>query len=106
MIVTNHVALDVLLTGSTHYMRVESGDEAIVYYADRSRAHMAAPSGKRMQGSWRLTETGYTVDWEGGPSASWQIDVEPGRIVYRDGQGAARGEVTRIVPGDAANLAG
>lgn len=75
MIVTSHAALDALLTGSTHYMRVESGEEAIVYYVDRARAHTAASGGHRMHGSWRLPE------------------------------GVARAEFTRIVPGDAAGLA-
>jgi hypothetical protein len=104
MFITERTALDVLLTGSTHYIRLESGDEAAIYYADRSRAHMSAP-GKRLRGNWRITSTGYAVDWDGGPSAIWQIDAEPGRIAYCDAQGVARGEVTRIVPGDAAGLA-
>ena len=40
-----------------------------------------------------------------GPSAGWQIDAEPGRIAYLDKDGIERGSITRIVPGDAENLA-
>lgn len=105
MIVTDHTALDVLLTGSTHYIRLDAENEAVIYYKTRDSALMTAPGGKRMQGKWRLTPSGYHVDWENGPSAGWQIDVVPGRIAYCDPDGVTRGEVTRIVPGDAAGLA-
>ena len=81
----------------------ERGIEPGTYTVSFSR--MALPDGNRRSGVWRLTPTGYHVDWTGGPSANWQIDVEPGYIVYRDGDGVERGTVTRIVPGDAAALA-
>jgi hypothetical protein len=106
MILTDRTALDALLTGATHYVRTGPDAEAAIYYGASDRAHMAAPGGKRLQGVWRLTDYGYHVDWEGGPSAGWQLDVSPGRIAYRDMDGVERGHVSRIVPGDAAGLAG
>jgi hypothetical protein len=105
MIVTDKTALTVLLTGATHYVQLSPESEAVIYYETAERAHMAAPGGRRMTGAWRLTDTGYHVDWQDGPSAGWQIDVEPGHIAYRDMEGVERGRVSRIVPGDAAGLA-
>ena len=104
MNVTDKNTLHVLLTGTTHYVATGPDAEAAIYYGTEA-AHMLAPGGKRMRGSWRVTPTGYHVDWQDGPSAAWQIDVEPGHIAYRDAAGVERGHVTRIVPGDAAGLA-
>jgi hypothetical protein len=105
MIVTDKTALGLLLTGATHYLQLDPQTEAAIYYETASRAHMSIAGGVRRTGTWRLTDTGYHVDWENGPSAGWQIDVEPGRIGYRDMEGVERGHVSRIVPGDAAGLA-
>jgi hypothetical protein len=105
MIITDQNTLGVLLTGTTHYLRVSPEAEFAIFYETAETARMALPDGNRRSGVWRLTPTGYHVDWTGGPSANWQIDVEPGHIVYRDGDGVERGTVTRIVPGDAAALA-
>ena len=105
MIIRDQNTLSVLLVGTTHYFEVAPGKEAAVYYRTADKAHMLLPDGSRRSGSWRLTDTGYHVDWTGGPSAGWQIDVEPGRIAYLDGDGVERGLVSRIVPGDAATLA-
>lgn len=105
MIITNRETLAVLLVGSTHYLEMAPGKEAAIYYRSASEALMGLPDGTRRSGTWRLTDTGYHVDWTGGPSASWQIDAEPGRIGYLDAGGVERGRVARIVPGDAAALA-
>ncbi|WP_299637354.1 hypothetical protein [Devosia sp.] len=105
MIIKDQDTLAVLLVGSTHYVEMAPGQEAAIYYRTATDALMALPDGTRRAGTWRLTETGYHVDWAGGPSAGWQIDVEPGRIAYVDAGGIERGRVARIVPGDAALLA-
>ena len=105
MIIRDQKTLSVLLVGSTHYIEMAPGKEAAIYYRTADEAHMALPDGTRRTGKWRLTDTGYHVDWTDGPSAGWQIDVEPGRIAYVDVGGVERGLVSRIVPGDAATLA-
>ena len=105
MLITDQNTLAILLTGTTHYLAVGPCQEFAIYYETASEAHMALPDGTRRTGRWRLTPTGYHVDWRDGPSAGWQIDAEPGRIAYRDLNGVERGTVTRIVPGDAAQLA-
>ena len=105
MIITDQDTLAILLRGATHFIALAPDKEAAIYYETDSRAHMAMPDGKRLTGDWRLTPTGYRVDWRGGPSASWQIHAVPGRMTYLDGDGVARGTVTRIIPGDAAGLA-
>jgi hypothetical protein len=104
MVITDRRTLDVLLTGLTHFIALAPGKEGTVYFRTASEAHMALPDGTRLAGSWRITESGYHVDWEGGRSGSWQIDVTPGRIAYLDANGVERGLVTRIVPGDAAGF--
>lgn len=105
MIIRDQNTLSVLLVGSTHYIEMAPGKEAAIYYRTADEAFMALPDGTRRTGSWRLTDTGYHVDWSGGPSAGWQIDAEPGRMAYVDAGGVERGLVSRIVPGDAAALA-
>lgn len=105
MIITDKTTLTALLVGNTHYVEMAPGKEAPIYYRTADEAFMALPDGTRRTGRWRLTDTGYHVDWIGGPSAAWQIDVEPGRIGYVDAGGVDRGHVARIVPGDAAALA-
>lgn len=105
MIIRNPETLSVLLTGSTHFIALSPGNEAAIYYRTETEAHMLLPDGTRFAGVWRLTPTGYHVDWTGGRSAGWQIDATPGRIAYCDTEGVERGLVTRIVPGDAAQLA-
>jgi len=105
MIITDPRTLDVLLTGSTHFLAIAPGKEGVMYFRTAEAAHMLLPDGTRLAGRWQITASGYHVDWEGGRSASWQIDAEPGRIAYLDAEGVERGRVTRIVPGDAAGLA-
>jgi len=105
MIIKDRNTLSVLLVGSTHFIEMAPGKEAAIYYRNADEAFMALPDGTRRSGSWRLTDAGYHVDWSGGPSAGWQIDVEPGRIAYVDAGGVERGLISRIVPGDAAALA-
>lgn len=105
MIVTDRNTLSALLIGNTHFIEMAPGKEAPVYYRTADEAFMALPDGTRRTGTWRITDTGYHVDWAKGPSAGWQIDVEPGRIAYVDAGGVERGLVSRIVPGDAAALA-
>jgi len=101
MIIHDNSILEALLRGSTHYLDLGNGTEAAVHYGADGTAGMLAPNGGRRTGRWAITPTGYHVDWEGGPSADWQIDVAPGHIGYRDGEGVEKGTVTKIVPGNA-----
>lgn len=102
MYLTNPDILSVLLTGSTHFFNL-GGGEAAVYYETSDKAHMRLPDGTKKHGTWHITPEGYHVDWVGGPSADWQIDYEPGRFDYAQG-GKNVASVSRIVPGDAADL--
>jgi hypothetical protein len=106
MIVTDRNTLETLLVGHTHFLAMAPGKEAAIYYQTATDAHMSLPDGTRRNGQWRVTSTGYHVDWTDGPSADWQIDVAPGRIAYLDAGGVERGTISRLVPGDAASLAG
>jgi hypothetical protein len=63
-----------------------------------------APDGPVTAGAWTLHADGYSVAWEDGRQGRWAIEAEDGRFTYLDGEGKARGTVTRFVPGDAAGL--
>ncbi|MEM7523781.1 MAG: hypothetical protein AAF360_08515 [Pseudomonadota bacterium] len=96
--------LMVMLLGNTHYIDVGRPNEAAIYYEDEDTAHMIFPDGREVTGAWRLTEAGYHVDWENGPKGEWRLARGDGRIYYVDAKGDDRGDVVRIVPGDAADL--
>ncbi len=98
-------ALLALLIGTTHYVDLGQPQEAVIYYEDAQSAWMRLPNGPTLSGDWKLTEAGYFVAWKDGPSAEWRIGRAPSRIVYVDSEGTERGDVTRIVPGDAEKLA-
>lgn len=100
MLIHDNSILEALLRGTTHYLDLGGGTAAAVHYGAQGDARMLAPNGSHKTGRWAISPTGYHVDWEGGPSADWQIDLEPGRILYRDGEGVERGTVTKIVPGN------
>ena len=93
-------ALAVLLIGSTHYVDVGQGKDAAIDYPTAAVAHMALPDGRRLRGSWRPTETGYLVAWEGGPQGDRRIAFEPGRLTDIKPDGEPAGTISRIVPGN------
>ena len=94
-------ALTPLMVGATHYIDVGKPVEAIIYYETSEKAHMLFPNGKTFEGEWRFTDSGYFVNWRGGSEGDWRIAYEPGRLVYLDADGVERGDITRILPGDA-----
>ncbi len=94
--------LQAMMPGTTH--RLDMGEvEAIIYYEDESQAHMQLPDGKTYSGRWRLEGDGYSVDWTNGPSATWKLGHDGGKIHYIDAEGAARAQVAAI---EYANTAG
>ena len=99
MLVTNQNALSLLFTGSTHYLATEPGKEAVIYYGTGDQAHMRLPGGQQWRGVWRLTPTGYHVDWADGPSAGWQIDAEPGHLAYLDKDESSGAGSRALFPG-------
>jgi hypothetical protein len=98
--------LHVLLNDMTHFVDIGAPEEAAMYYQSDGDAHIRLPDGTVMHGRWAVNDRGYNVDWRDGPSGSWTFDYTPGRIVYVDKDGKAQGPITRIVPGDAAGIAG
>ncbi|MGL5113941.1 MAG: hypothetical protein ACRC7G_16500 [Beijerinckiaceae bacterium] len=92
--------LAVLLIGSTHYVDIGAGKEAVMYYPSPVRAYLRFPDGKVLSGDWRQTDRGYFVKWEGGPEGDWRVRYEPGSFTYFNPNGGPTGKVTRIVPGN------
>jgi hypothetical protein len=88
--------LAALLVRTTHHVDTGDGKRATIYYESEHRAHMRRPDGVVMTGDWSLLDDGYRVDWQGGPSGTWALRAEPGRISYIDAEGQERGTVQAI----------
>ncbi len=95
--------LEAVMPGTTHRLDM-GGVEAIIYYENAERAHMLLPDGKAFSGVWRLDGEGYSVDWTGGPSATWKLGLEDGAIHYVDPEGAARARLSAIEYANTASL--
>ena len=95
--------LAVLMNGATHVLDL-NGNEATIYYETDTTVHMLLPDGTARSGTWRLNDTGYSVDWQGGPSAVWTLEHEPGSIVYVNPEGTIRAPLLRVVYGNPAQL--
>lgn len=92
--------LAVMMVGSTHYVDVDKGVDAIIYYASSKVAHMTLPNGPTWTGKLELKGDGYFVDWEDGPAGDWRIGYEPGVFTYFGPDGKPAGNITKIVPGN------
>lgn len=103
MVLTGKI-LAVLMIGSTHYIDIGKDTDAVIYYPSEAIAHMTLPGGPTLKGDLKINETGYFVEWQGGPAGDWQIIYEPGTFTYHGPDGKAVGTITRIVPGNAANF--
>ena len=104
MALLEKAALAVMMVGSTHVLDL-GGKEAFIYYETDKLAHMLLPDGTAFTGEWRLEDKGYSVDWQGGPSASWALDnYQPGKIGYVDASGERRADLIRIEFGNSENL--
>ncbi len=96
--------LAALLINATHEIDMDNGRRATIYYETETLAHMRRPDGVVMTGDWSLCDDGYVIAWRDGPTASWTIKADPGRITYFDADGNDRGSVRSIVYGNAAVL--
>jgi hypothetical protein len=97
--------LAVVMIGSTHYVDVGQGEDAIIYYPSENVAHMRLPKAeKSLKGQVTLENDGYHVKWEGGPEGFWKIAYEPGTFTYFGPDGEAAGTITRLVPGNVAGF--
>lgn len=92
--------LAIFMVGSTHYVDVGKGTDAVIYYPTETEAHMSVPDGPTWKGALELREDGYFVDWTEGPAGAWKIGYEPGVFTYYGPDGEAAGTITRIVPGN------
>jgi hypothetical protein len=91
--------------GFTHYVDVGKGQDAVIFYENDHKVHMRLPGlDPVMHGEWQVLSDGYYVKWQGGPEGKWQIESIPGVLTYIGPDGHRAGAITRIVPGDAAQL--
>ncbi|MEM1286816.1 MAG: hypothetical protein AAGH60_00530 [Pseudomonadota bacterium] len=88
--------MGVLMVGATHYVDIGADTNAVIFYEDEKAAHMVLPNGASFSGAWELTDEGYHVSWQDGPSASWRLNYAPGRIGYVNEEGKELGTVKRI----------
>ena len=92
--------LAILMIGSTHYVDVGSGSDAIIYYPSETAAHMKLPDVPAMRGTLTMKQDGYHVAWDNGPAGDWQIAWEAGTFTYIGPDGKPAGHITKIVPGN------
>jgi len=88
------------MIGSTHYVDIGKGTDAIIYYPTETTAFMIIPDGPTMTGVVEMLEDGYRVKWADGPEGNWKISFEPGKITYIGPDGNPAGTITKIVPGN------
>ena len=106
MIILEKPVLAALLVNATHEIDMGDGRYATIYYETEHLAHMRRPDGVVMTGDWLLLDDGYAIEWRGGPSATWTLKADTGRIGYIDANGDLRGAVKSIAFGNTANLPG
>ncbi|MEP4432720.1 MAG: hypothetical protein ABJ349_10975, partial [Hyphomicrobiales bacterium] len=53
--------LAVLMIGSTHYIDIGKGTDAVIYYPSETVAHMTLPDGPTWKGKLELKQEGYFV---------------------------------------------
>ena len=88
--------LSILLGNAIHDIDMGDGRKASMAFRDHGKAAMRRADGTVLNGAWQVEEEGYSVDWDGGPSARWRLSATPGRIAYVDAGGVERGLVTGI----------
>lgn len=98
-------ALEALTVGFSHFVDIGKAKDAVIYYETERNVRMLLPDGAHLSGEWKQVEGGYHVAWKGGPEGKWQISSEPGVLAYIDPSGKRAGTITRIMPGNAGNLA-
>lgn len=104
MITLESPVLAALLVNATHEIDMGDGRQATIYYETETLAHMRRPDGVVMTGDWSILDDGYAIAWRGGPSATWALRAETGRIAYVDAAGNDRGTVRSIAYGNTAAL--
>lgn len=96
--------LAVLMIGSTHYIDVGKGKDAIIYYPSKTVAHMTLPGLPSMKGILTMKSDGYHVAWNNGPAGDWKIKYQPGKFTYIGPDGKPAGTITKIVIGNPENF--
>jgi len=95
--------LEFLVTGRTHVLE-RNGKPAHVYLATDGTGRMRLDDGAVQTGRWRLTEDGYSTEWDSGRSGDWQLDATDGGLDYLSRDGKQRLKMTGLFFGDAEGL--
>ncbi|MGX9355576.1 hypothetical protein ACS3SW_10540 [Roseobacteraceae bacterium S113] len=105
--------LSALVTGNTLYVTMPAGVPgapeggiAPIYYGKDGSAVALLPAGLKLIGIWKMSETGYCIDWENGPknSCSTIARSDESFEVKDVATGAPRGQVFTIATGNPENL--
>lgn len=96
--------LAVLIPDTTHVLE-RNGKEAYVYLAGDGTSHMLLEDGETRSGHWRLSEQGYTAEWNTGAVGRWMLEQgEDGGIDYVNVDSFARIRMIGILFGNPKNL--
>jgi hypothetical protein len=104
MITLTRNMLSAILVNTVHEIDMGEGRIAVITYQDGDRAQMRLPDGQKRTGAWQLLDDGYAVQWENGPSATWQLKADVGQIAYFDTDGTNRGFIRSIAYAEAKNV--
>ncbi len=102
--------LDGLLTGNTLYVDLpadaQGAGTCMLYHGADGRAALKLPAGQTLVGTWSLKADHYVVDWVNGPkNGLWALERSDGKIALIEiASGKSRGQVTKLVPGNAESL--
>lgn len=105
--------LEALIVDNTLYVTVPAGAPgapeggvAPIFYAKDGFASAQLPAGLKLVGTWKLSDTGYCVDWDNGPKNSCSIlrRAEDSFLIVDQKTGDPRGQVYSIATGNPENL--
>lgn len=72
-----------ILVGKTHSIaRGKEGDVAYLYFKSEKACFMKRGDEIPLQGSWQLSEQGFNVQWQGGPSKEWMLELSDGNLTF------------------------
>ena len=72
------------MVGATHVIDMGGKTAFIHYETEDDGAYAACPTAHATTAAGSLLDDGYRVEWNNGPTGSWQLDHNPGAIDYVD----------------------
>lgn len=94
------------LTNDKTHVIERNGGQAFVYLAHDGTGHMRLDDGVTRAGTWRLTDDGYSTEWDGGQTGEWQLLETDRGMDYVSRDGGVQLKMLGVMFGDPEGLAG